>query len=74
MSYSTGIHPDRIVATTIEKLADQSKAPKNFTIYTAIPNVPLPAGEYAVVFYNRQVRSPGYFAGVVDSYFDFGID
>lgn len=74
MSYSTGVHQDRIVPISIEKVSDQSKAPKGFILYTATPNAPLSAGEYAVIFYTSQIRTPGIFASALDSYFDFGVD
>lgn len=73
MSYSTGINKDRVVLSSVEPLPDQSKAPKNFTLYAATPNAPLTPGEYAMVFYNSQIRAAGFAPGA-DSYFDFGID
>lgn len=74
LSYSSGIHKDRVVATTSQKAPDQSKAPVNFTIYEIKPVSQLPRGEYAVVLYSSQVRSAGYFMSGLDSYFDFGVD
>lgn len=73
MSYSTGVHQDRIVPTTIEKVTDQSKAPKGFILYTATVTSPLANGEYAVIFYTSQVRPTGFFNNALDSYFDFGV-
>lgn len=73
MSYSTGINKDRVVPTSAEPLPDQSKAPKNHTLYAATVNAPLAAGEYALIFYNSQFRASGFVPGA-DSYFDFGID
>lgn len=74
ISYSSGITKDRVVATTSEKAADQSKAPANFTVYDVKPVNPLKKGEYAFVVYSSAVRSVGYFATGMDSYFDFGVD
>lgn len=74
MSYSTGVHQDRVVSTSIEQLTDQSKAPKDFTLYAATVNKPLAAGEYALMFYNSQIRSAGFFSAAADSYFDFAVD
>ena len=74
MSYSTGIAQDRIVPTAMERLADQSKAPKDFTIYLATPKLPLAIGEYSLVFYNSQVHVTGFFSSALDSYFDFGVN
>lgn len=74
MSYSTGVANDRIMATVSEKIADQSAAPKDFVIYRIKTSSALPAGEYAVVLYNSQIRAVGYFASGLDSYFDFGVD
>jgi hypothetical protein len=74
MSYSTGVANDRVVRTSSTKLPDQSKAPKDFIIYRVKVDSPLPVGEYAVVLYNSQIRSVGYFSTGLDSYFDFGVD
>jgi len=74
MSYSSGVATDRIVATTSERSADQSAAPKDFISYRIKVNSPMPPGEYAVVLYNSQIRTAGFFASGLDSYFDFGVD
>ncbi len=74
MSYSSGIHRDRVVATTSARLPDQSRAPPGYTIYRIAVANPLAAGEYALVLYNSQVRVAGFFANGLDSYFDFGVD
>lgn len=76
MSYSTGIHPDRVVAVTSEKMADQSRAQKGFTIYKVTPKGRLLPGEYAVVLYTGEMQSiiGAWFAGGGNSFFDFGVD
>ena len=74
MSYSTGIHHDRVVATTSSPAPDQSGAPQGFTVYRVVVVNPLGPGEYALVLYNSQVRVAGFFASGLDSYFDFGVD
>ena len=74
MSYSTGVATDRIVAADAEKLSDQSGAPEDFTSYRIKVSEPMPAGEYAVVLYNSQVRTIGFFGSGLDSYYDFGVD
>lgn len=74
MSYSSGVATDRIVATTSERSSDQSAAPEGFVTYHIKAASPLPAGEYAVVLYNSQIRTVGYFASGLDSYYDFGVD
>jgi hypothetical protein len=74
MSYSSGVNKDRVVATTTEKEADQSKAPKGFILYRVNLRAPLAPGEYAFILYNSQVKVTGYFLGGADSYFDFGVD
>lgn len=74
MSYSSGVATDRVVATASERLADQSGAPKGFITYRIRVTSPLPPGEYAVVLYNSQIRTVGFFASGLDSYFDFGVD
>jgi hypothetical protein len=74
MSYSSGVATDRVVAAKSERMADQSAAPKDFITYRIKVASPLPPGEYAVVLYNSQVRTIGYFASGMDSYYDFGVD
>ena len=76
MSYSSGIHPDRVVAVTAEKAADQSKAQKGFIIYRVTPTHPLKTGEYAVILYTNEMRQlvSAWFASNGNSYFDFGVD
>lgn len=74
MSYSSGIHPDRIMPVTFEKIEDQSRATKDFVIYKLTPKSPLIPGEYAVVLYTSEVRTVGFFGQASNSCFDFGID
>ncbi|KAF0095828.1 MAG: hypothetical protein E1N59_604 [Puniceicoccaceae bacterium 5H] len=74
MSYSTGIHPDRIMPISFAPLEDQSKAPEGFTLYRIKTTEPLAPGEYAVVFYSSEVALPGMLFGGGNAYFDFGID
>lgn len=74
MSYSTGIARDRIVQTEGKPLADQSRAPKGYVLFEISPKSPLPPGEYALITYNSQVKTLGFFASGTDSYFDFGVD
>jgi len=74
MSYSSGVANDRVVPTISERLADQSKAPKDFVIYRIKTASPLAPGEYAVVLYNSQIKMVGFFTSGMDSYFDFGVD
>jgi hypothetical protein len=72
MSYSTGIATDRIVETRGERMADQSRAPKGYVMYSVTVVNPLEPGEYALVTYNSAVKVTGWFASGSDSYFDFG--
>ncbi|UXI65846.1 hypothetical protein [Tahibacter amnicola] len=74
VTYETGIHRDRVVPTTSEKLADQSKAHPGFVLYKISPTEPLKKGEYALVTYNSKVRVSGFFLTGQDSFFDFGVD
>ncbi len=76
MSYSSGVHPDRIIAVDSTKATDQTKAQKGFTIYRVSPKKALPAGEYAVILYTGEMQSlvSAWFAGSGNSYFDFGVD
>lgn len=74
MAYSTGVATDRIVATTSEKLSDQSTALENFVLYRIKVSQPMPSGEYAFVLYNSQVKTIGFFTSGLDSYYDFGVD
>jgi hypothetical protein len=73
-SYSSGIHPDRIIATTAEKLESQDACPSGFILYRVEPTRPLAPGEYGLVLSNNQYRMAGIFANVSNSCFDFGID
>ena len=73
-SYSTGISKDRVVPVTSAKAPSQSGAPAGFTLYELTPTSELASGEYALVLYSSVVRSSGWFASGLDSYFDFGID
>ncbi len=76
MSYSTGIHPDRVMAVKSEKHADQTRAPKDFTIYKITPEKPLAAGEYAVIIYSGEMQGlvGSWFSGTGNAYFDFGVE
>lgn len=75
MSYSTGIHPDRVVQVESGREPSQAGVPDGYVLYRIKPVRPLTAGEeYAVVFYNTQFRHIGYFMRTGDSYFDFGVD
>lgn len=75
MSYSTGIHPDRVVQVESSREARQVGVPDGYVLYRLTPTKPLIVGEeYAVVFYNTQFRHIGYFMRTGDSYFDFGVD
>lgn len=76
MSYSTGIHPDRVMAVTSEKATDQTKAQKGFTIYKVTPKAKLSIGQYAVILYTGEMQSlvSAWFAGGGNAYFDFGVD
>lgn len=73
--YSTGITKDRVVACTSAKAGSQAGAPSGFTMYEITPSAPLLKNEeYALVLYSSVVRSTGWFASGMDSYFDFGVD
>ncbi|MAP93625.1 MAG: hypothetical protein CMK07_01625 [Ponticaulis sp.] len=74
-SFSTGIHPDRIMPITMTLSPDQSQAPAGFRIFTATVDTTLEPGEYAIVLKAGLATSAGIFgAGTTDSYFDFGLD
>jgi hypothetical protein len=73
-AYSTGITKDRVVPVTSVKAGGQGGAPAGFTLYELTPTSELASGEYALVLYSSVVRSSGWFASGLDSYFDFGID
>ncbi len=72
MSYSSGIHPDRIVATTMTPAADQAGAPAGTVIYEVKPAAPLGAGEYAIILATG-AQAAG-FAGIPGTFYDFGVD
>ncbi len=76
MSYSSGIHPDRVVAVNSEKAADQSKAQKGFTIYKVTAKRAMPIGEYAVILYTGEMQGVvgTWFTSAGNAYFDFGVD
>lgn len=74
MSYSSGIHRDRVISVATEQLADQSRARDGFILYRIKPEQALAAGEYALVLYTGEVRTAGFFSQVANSYFDFGVD
>lgn len=74
MSYTTGIHRDRVIPVTTEQLANQSRAKDGFILYRVKPENPLPTGEYALVLYTAEVRTAGFFAQGANSFFDFGVD
>jgi hypothetical protein len=76
MSYSSGVHPDRVVVLKSEKAADQSRAAAGFTIYQLTPGAPLAAGEYAVILYTGEMYGmvSAWFTTQGNSYFDFGVD
>lgn len=74
MSYSSGIHKNRVVAIRSEPLADQSAAREGFVLHKITPEQPMKPGEYALVLYTGEMRTAGFFAQAANSYFDFGID
>lgn len=76
MSYSTGVHPDRVIAVDSEKAADQAKAPKGFTIYRITPKHRLAIGQYAMILYTGEMHSlvASWFSGTGNSYFDFAVE
>jgi hypothetical protein len=76
MSYSSGIHPDRVMAVDSVKWEDQSRAQKGFTIYKVTPRRALNIGEYALILYTGEMQGMvgAWFAGTGNSYFDFGVD
>ena len=74
MSYSTGIHRDRVVKTLTEVAPDQSRAKDGFILYTVKTEQPLASGEYALVLYTGEIRTAGFFLQAGNSYFDFGVD
>lgn len=74
MSYSTGIHRDRVVPVATEQLTDQSRAKDGFILYRVKPEAALSSGEYALVLYTGEVRTAGFFTQASNSFFDFGVD
>ncbi|HEY4245661.1 MAG TPA: hypothetical protein VGM64_02330 [Lacunisphaera sp.] len=76
MSYSSGIHPDRVIAIAAEKLSDQSKAQKGFIIYKITPKKDLKPGEYAIILYTGEMQGlvGAWFTGAGNAFFDFGVE
>lgn len=69
MSYSTGIHPDRIIAVTMEPAS--GAAPAGHSLYTVRPNAELWPGEYALVVMGQMQQGYG---GIPGTFYDFGVD
>jgi hypothetical protein len=69
MSWSTGIHPDRVIAVTMAP--GGGSAPAGHTMYRVTPNASLAAGEYALVIATGQQQG---YAGIPGTFFDFGVD
>lgn len=69
MSWSTGIHPDRIIAVNMEPAG--GSAPSGHTMYRVTPTTPLASGEYAIVVATGQQQG---YAGIPGTFFDFGVD
>lgn len=74
MSYTSGVHKDRVVKVTIDPLEDQSRAREGFVLHRVRSDAPMAPGEYALVLNTGDVRSQGLFAHATNSYFDFGVD
>jgi hypothetical protein len=74
LSYSSGIHKDRVIPVRTEALANQAKAREGFILYKVTPEKELAKGEYALVLYTGELRVAGFFAQAANSYFDFGVD
>lgn len=74
MSYSSGIHPDRVVPVTMRQAASQRGAAPNTTIYEVTPDAPLGRGEYAMIVAVGGQPSMGMGMGVTGTYYDFGVD
>ena len=74
MSYTTGIHRDRVVPIVSEVLEDQSRAKDGFVLHRVRIEKNLASGEYAIVLYTGEIRTLGFFAQASNSYFDFGVD
>ncbi len=71
MSYSTGIHPDRIIAVTMAPASSQAGAPAGMTLYTVTPSAPLAVGEYALVVMGQMQQG---YAGIPGTFYDFGVN
>ncbi|MBC3880907.1 hypothetical protein H8K35_01685 [Undibacterium sp. LX40W] len=74
LSYSSGIHKDRVIPVKTEVLSSQAKARDGFVLYKVTPEKELAKGEYALVLYTGELRVAGFFAQAANSYFDFGVD
>ena len=70
MSWSIGIHPDRVIAVTMEP-AGGAGAPAGHTMYRVSPNAELWPGEYALVVAGQMQQGYG---GIPGTFFDFGVD
>ena len=62
MSFTSGVHKDRVIPIQTETLQDQSRAREGFILYKMTPAHILAKGEYAVILTTG------------NSFFDFGVD
>jgi len=76
MSYSSGIHPDRVVQLNMVQAPDQSGAPAGTILYHLTPVAPLASGEYALIVSITQPGAGGVFNAPSASgvFYDFGVD
>ncbi|MBX9745498.1 MAG: hypothetical protein K2X34_01255 [Hyphomonadaceae bacterium] len=76
MSYSSGIHPDRVVPVNMVQAPDQRGAPAGTILYQLTPVTPLSSGEYALIVSVAPPTTGGVFNAPSTSgvFYDFGVD
>lgn len=61
MSYTSGIHKDRIIGIVVEPMSDQSRAKDGFILVRVKPEQMLVRGEYALALIPDEIRTAGFF-------------
>ncbi len=76
MSYSSGIHADRVVQVNVAQAPNQRGAPDGTILYQLTPVTPLVSGEYALIVSTNQPGAGGVFNAPSASgvFYDFGVD
>jgi hypothetical protein len=76
MSYSSGVHADRVVPMNVAEAPNQRGAPAGMILYHLTPVNALPSGEYALIASVNQPTAGGVFnaPSATGVFYDFGVD